>query len=647
MPLDPGHADVFISHASEDKEAIARPLAEALRRRGLTVWYDEYVLRLGDSLRGVIDRGLASARFGVVILSPRFFAKEWPQRELNGLLARETANGRKVLLPVWHELTFEDVVRHSPMLADRLAVSTSRGVEEVARQIVDALEPERPESPKNSLDAALRDFAEAARRMQATVPPSMRAGATAPATARPPAPKPPAPAPSAPEAGRPQPQRKTVVKDDLVGAVAPPAPTARALPNVASRARRAHSSPFDEDRLKALVAFLIAVSVAGAGLWLWNNVPWVAPALQGEEAEALPVTPAKPTGKRPSERGKRLRAEVQTLEALVRSRETALAVLTAVHRALPELLWLDALTFARGELRIEGRTLDTNAAVVFIDNLKGSPPLNGLTLVDAGTTPDGAYRFVAEADVESAGPPPAGTHLLLGPELRRTELLRSMPPQRATPEALRRLHALLEAAELPPTTLTPGTPEDGKPAGRLPISVRLAGSSEAFFSLADRLSRLSFPVVVDELRIRAAPGEGHATTVEMILNVPVATESDATTLPQVPLPEPRRVPSARREPFEPLLAQPVRAAPSGPRPPGIPGLLVDEVEVVGIFRTTAGYVAQVRQSGGSNLYLLKEGDQLYDGDVASITRAEATFKQIVQDPTALKPFREVVKQLQP
>src|SRR4051794_37563050 len=121
-------ADIFISHAREDKEDVARPLAEALRRQGLVVWYDEYVLRLGDSLRQVIDKGLSSSRFGVVILSPSFFSKEWPQRELNGLLARESANGVKVLLPVWHKITFEDVAHFSPLLADKLAVSTDRGL---------------------------------------------------------------------------------------------------------------------------------------------------------------------------------------------------------------------------------------------------------------------------------------------------------------------------------------------------------------------------------------------------------------------------------------------------------------------------------------------------------------------------------------
>ena len=81
--------DVFISHAWEDKETVARPLAHALSQAGLSVWYDELTLTLGDGLRRSIDRGLAESRYGVVILSPQFFAKSWPQRELDGLTTRE------------------------------------------------------------------------------------------------------------------------------------------------------------------------------------------------------------------------------------------------------------------------------------------------------------------------------------------------------------------------------------------------------------------------------------------------------------------------------------------------------------------------------------------------------------------------------
>ena len=85
-------------------------------------------------------------------------------------------------------------------------------------------------------------------------------------------------------------------------------------------------------------------------------------------------------------------------------------------------------------------------------------------------------------------------------------------------------------------------------------------------------------------------------------------------------------------------------ASAAPRPAGVPGLLIDEIQLTGIFRTSRGFVAQVAAPGPRS-YLLKEGDQLYDGDVVAINRNEVVFKQVVADPTASKPFREVVKSL--
>jgi len=126
--------DFFISHASEDKDEFVRPLADELVRRGLRVWYDEFSLDIGDSLRESIDFGLRASRYGVVILSKAFFAKEWPSKELNGLDALQR-NGRKVILPVWHGVSETDVRGYSPMLADRVAVKSTRGVDGVATDL--------------------------------------------------------------------------------------------------------------------------------------------------------------------------------------------------------------------------------------------------------------------------------------------------------------------------------------------------------------------------------------------------------------------------------------------------------------------------------------------------------------------------------
>ena len=101
--------DAFICHASEDKESFVRELAEKLSNCGLTVWYDEFTLSLGDSLRRKIDYGLKHSRYGVVILSKSFFEKEWPQKELDGLVARER-EGKKVILPIWHGVTEKEKI---------------------------------------------------------------------------------------------------------------------------------------------------------------------------------------------------------------------------------------------------------------------------------------------------------------------------------------------------------------------------------------------------------------------------------------------------------------------------------------------------------------------------------------------------------
>jgi hypothetical protein len=127
--------DVFISHAHEDKADVARPLARLLQEQGFRVWIDETELTIGDSLRQKIDEGLAQSRFGVVILSESFFAKRWPQSELSALWSREYG-AMKVVLPVWHRINREVVVAISPLLADKLAVSTDNGLESVVAAIL-------------------------------------------------------------------------------------------------------------------------------------------------------------------------------------------------------------------------------------------------------------------------------------------------------------------------------------------------------------------------------------------------------------------------------------------------------------------------------------------------------------------------------
>lgn len=140
---------VFISHASEDKDEVARPLSCLLAAQGHSIWFDEFSLDIGCSLRESIDQGLAHSDFGVVVLSDAFFAKDWPKDELDGLLAiekkfiRNSTKKRKRIFPVWHNLGIEDIEVFSPVLAGRLGIPTSLGLASVVRAITASIDPKR------------------------------------------------------------------------------------------------------------------------------------------------------------------------------------------------------------------------------------------------------------------------------------------------------------------------------------------------------------------------------------------------------------------------------------------------------------------------------------------------------------------------
>jgi hypothetical protein len=125
---------LFICHVSEDKADFVEPLARALRS-GFDVWYDNFQLTLGDSLLQKITEGLLSSDFGVVVLSKAFFAKKkWAENELAALFALESTT-RKIILPVWKDVTEAEVKAYSPILANRFAVSASQGLQKVVDEI--------------------------------------------------------------------------------------------------------------------------------------------------------------------------------------------------------------------------------------------------------------------------------------------------------------------------------------------------------------------------------------------------------------------------------------------------------------------------------------------------------------------------------
>jgi hypothetical protein len=150
MAGDMEHWDAFVSHAWEDKDAFVRPLVEALGRLGVSLWYDEVSLRLGDSLSGSIDRGIAKSRNGIAVVSPAFLQKKWPEAELHALMTRRVEDKLK-LIPIWHNVGRAEVVAFSPMLADLMALQTAgRTAQDVALAVLAEIRPDLYESKGRS-----------------------------------------------------------------------------------------------------------------------------------------------------------------------------------------------------------------------------------------------------------------------------------------------------------------------------------------------------------------------------------------------------------------------------------------------------------------------------------------------------------------
>ena len=116
--------DVFVSHATEDKESFADEFVNILQQKfHLKVWYDAVSIKWGDSIRTEIDKGLKKSKFGVVILSRSYVSKYWTNYDLEGLFQRES-NMKKLILPIWHNITKQEVQQFSPTLAGKMAMNT-------------------------------------------------------------------------------------------------------------------------------------------------------------------------------------------------------------------------------------------------------------------------------------------------------------------------------------------------------------------------------------------------------------------------------------------------------------------------------------------------------------------------------------------
>lgn len=148
---------LFISHASEDKADFVDPLVATLRDERFEVWYDKSDLEMGDSLLCKISEGLNECDYGIVVLSPSFFAKKWTRAELGGLFALETRE-RKVILPIWKDVTEQDVKKFSPFLADRVGVPASNDLKSIAAEIRRAIQVSERTSSFSSIENEIARF---------------------------------------------------------------------------------------------------------------------------------------------------------------------------------------------------------------------------------------------------------------------------------------------------------------------------------------------------------------------------------------------------------------------------------------------------------------------------------------------------------
>ncbi|MEL6699809.1 MAG: TIR domain-containing protein [Bacteroidota bacterium] len=130
----PLYYDAFISFAEQDKDSFVLPLIEALKLRGKSIWCSAIELHIGDSISEEINRAISLSKFGILILSPNYF-KKWPINELNALFAKYTSGEHNLLLPIWHNLSYENVLSKIPLIADKFAISSAKGIEVVADSI--------------------------------------------------------------------------------------------------------------------------------------------------------------------------------------------------------------------------------------------------------------------------------------------------------------------------------------------------------------------------------------------------------------------------------------------------------------------------------------------------------------------------------
>lgn len=133
--LDPREYDSFLSYARIDGSEVASLLRNELESLGVAVWFDEVAIIPGRSQSLQMDAGLRKARSGIAVLTPAYLTgRFWTERELGALLNKST------LIPVLHNVTFDDVKQYSGILPDLAGFTTEHDtVEDIAKKIAAAV----------------------------------------------------------------------------------------------------------------------------------------------------------------------------------------------------------------------------------------------------------------------------------------------------------------------------------------------------------------------------------------------------------------------------------------------------------------------------------------------------------------------------
>lgn len=131
---------VFVSHSSEDKELYVDGLVDEMKSLGMSVFYDTDVIDWGDNLKEKIDQGLKNCTLAVIVVSPTYFNREWTEYELQTLLERQDAEKNKLVLPILHHVSKDELVRHYPLLKNIVfKYSKSQSRKKLAETIKDEL----------------------------------------------------------------------------------------------------------------------------------------------------------------------------------------------------------------------------------------------------------------------------------------------------------------------------------------------------------------------------------------------------------------------------------------------------------------------------------------------------------------------------